>query len=794
MCLLLLTTTIYADKNNGKVSFDWQNAPSPQYKFDLDKSVINQVIDNPNSELTVLFSTVNKLFLRYYHRKGLDYNTMLQHYKDRLSTSGWNVYKKADIFHLFTLRHGEYVDGIFVIVNSGDGVYLINMTVQIKPEMVGELLRHLNQLGIEIPELNRLGRLAISDVISSPQSAKTPGSLPTRSFKSPLKNVPPNDSFPPKKPSSIGSEIRNSTVPPSWKCNGIDLDHFIIQNTQGTERTDMMSILESGTGNLEDILPIMNKGFKNNRFITVKILNENGKNIAIFTVVNSQKSLHTTILMSVTITQFGVSRRVKEQYQSHQKNYIIPTIVTRFRAADVPIHEIRIQGNQKITEERIRQTLNNGSENIEQALKTLFKVMPYFTQIKLQVKEENFRRVATISVTEKHLSSNTYIGLRPPIFVGFNRVTNWEFGTGFQLGKPTDVGPMWMWNVQESLDTYTSNLFGRVSYTFGNPHFHYRLGSRINWGKPYIWNLGLTAQLFRLTSVIAPELFPNEYPAISVIQRVLGYPDIQNYYLNQGVEVGLKWSPILPDHTFKIGIAAGSHESLKKSTDWRMLKWVIKNIESRGNPIITDGRMHNITFQYDYINRTGFLGWYNTFQLEHSNPSIGSDFDFTRVQLHIRYALPLDNNQIRTRLLFGFANASLPIQRQFAISGLGGLRGYPLFVPADDPIGINSDKPMYNDSHYAFMGDCGFLLNVEYHYRLSNLSNLPIFKNAFLVFFVDEGQVWNVSGENFTFNPKADVGIGLQLQEEGNSLRINIAKTLETWKGFQTSFAWYYGF
>ena len=130
--------------------------------------------------------------------------------------------------------------------------------------------------------------------------------------------------------------------------------------------------------------------------------------------------------------------------------------------------------------------------------------MPYFSEIKLMVKEENYSRIATISFAEKPLSSDLYLGFRPPLFLGFNRVTDWEFGTGFQIGKPTEIGPLWQWNVNDLLNTRTYNLFGRISTTLGNPKLHYRLGGRINWGEPYLWKLGLTGKVHRQTDVVAP--------------------------------------------------------------------------------------------------------------------------------------------------------------------------------------------------------------------------------------------------------------------------------------------------
>ena len=357
--------------------------------------------------------------------------------------------------------------------------------------------------------------------------------------------------------------------------------------------------------------------------------------------------------------------------------------------------------------------------------------MPLFEEVHLQVDETDAKYIATISVEEKPLSTDAYLGLSPPLRLGFNRVTGWEIGTGFEVGKRKDVGPLWMWNIRNSQGNQISRLFGKVSYAFGNPHIHYRLGGIANWGKPYTWNLGITGQLHRLTDAVAPELFPGYNSGIRIFQRIIGVPDFQNYYLRQGAEIRLYWAPIMPTHSFRVSMLAESHRSLEKSTDWFIANWTSK-LSVRGNPPITAGQLRGLVFQYDFLNRTKSLGWHNTFLAEHSRAAVGSDFDFTRLQLHLRYAFPLEKNRIRTRLLLSYSNSPLPIQRQFVIGGMGGLRGYPWYRQEDESDGIITYESGHTASPYAFAGDRGFLLNIEYHYSLSNLLSRGIFKNAFL--------------------------------------------------------------
>ncbi len=762
--ILLICTAVNAQTNSGKVAFKWQNSPSPQFEFDLDHRTITDVMDNPNPDITSSFSHVDNLYLRSYHRKGLNYQQMLNYYNNRLITRGWSTYQRNEKLYLFTLTQNDSVVGIFIIVSSGEEVYLINITGEIPPKQVVNIIRNLNQLGIDITELENLRQL--------PDSVVVPPTTETL-----------------KKEKSSSSDIPFDPPISSWHYDSLPIDDFIIQNTQRNEENKIFKFLEKGSGDLKNVLPMIIKSLPPHRTVSVKVTEENGANIAILTMKNRKRSKSVSVLRSLMINHSGTHRRIKSTTSNLEIDELFPDEATRFKAANAPIHEIRIIGNQKISEQDIRRHLNNGSENIEQALKTLFKVMPYFSEIKLRVKEENYSRVATITLAEKPLSSDLYLGFRPPLFLGFNRVTDWEFGTGFQIGKPTEIGPLWQWNVPHLLNTRTYNLFGRISTTLGNPKFHYRFGGRINWGEPYLWKFGLMGHVHRQSDVVAPELFPNYRQGFFTFQHILGYPGLANYYLRKGFEVQLEWSPRLPEHTFNMSMIAESHESLQKSTDWNISQWVSKHIEARQNPAITPGRIHSLTLNYSFNTQQEYLGWDNTMSVEHSNIAFGSDFDFTRLQIHLRYAFPLDDNRVRTRLLFGFSDNPLPEQRQFAISGLGGLRGYPLFESANE----TATTPEVSSSKYAFMGDGGFLLNIEYHHRLKNLVNRDFFKNFFFVLFLDEGQVWNVSDSTFSFDPKADVGIGLQFHDAG-FFRFNIAKTLDSWQGYNTSFGWSYSF
>ena len=798
--MLLICQPMYAQSARGFVAFDCPNVPAAEFQFDLDKRVIALVMEDPGFKSIPLFKKLEALHLRHYRNRTVDLPEMHRYYREVLTGRGWNRLKENvpttdSELHIYTLRQDESVFGIFIIVESDSGVYLINIVGEMPAGQVRELLRNLQHLGIEVPELMTLAELTEVPIVPFPKAPEPPQETQETAQTDAEISEEKSSSQPPRR--------KETRVPSPWRYQGKPI--YVI-NYVGTreEKAAISKVLDGGSGEIEKVLPVI-RTLMHPKPISLRVEGEGTERTAILTVM-----ARASRLKSLTISESGTVREqepVNLHLDGNRDREGSPTdenraTATRFRTAGAPIHELHIRGNQKIEEAHIRKTLNNASPDIEKALDTLFRAMPYFNQVKLDINLESARRIATITVDEKRLSTDAYLGLNPPFRLGFNRVTRWRIGTGFEVGKRKQVGPLWLWSIEDRAGNPTSKLFGKVDYAFGNPHLHYRLGGTANWGQPYVWNLGLTAQFHRDTAAIAPEIFPHNTRGLSHFYRVLGGHDFQNYYLRQGVELAVRWTPVMPTHAFKISMVAERHDSLRKSTDWTIANWTSAR-ETRGNPLITAGYMRSLAFQYDFNTRNKSLGWHNTLLVEHSTAAFGSDFDFTRAQLHFRYAFPLGNNRIRTRLLFGYANASLPIQRQFVISGPGGLRGYPLFAPANESE-KRATSNWYRHSLYAFAGDGGFLFNLEYHYRLSNLFNRDFFNAMFAVLFLDEGQVWHESDKSFRFDPEANIGIGFQVGEDDVVFRLNLAtplransparERLSMGSGFVITSIWYQDF
>ena len=474
---------------------------------------------------------------------------------------------------------------------------------------------------------------------------------------------------------------------------------------------------------------------------------------------------------------------------------------TGFRIADgSPIYDIQIKGNQKIDRAEILETLRAGDEDLNKAVEVLRKKMePQLEKVESSVKEENGRHTAVITVKERSLPSSS--GSSSGSFtanpmIRFNRVSGWKLGATSEIDVVRARFPNGM---------PTSNIFGYIGYGFGNKITDYEIGidtfpfatyTRFNDPEAgtdkWYHGFGINARLHRTTdvtpdNVISRRVDNSGNDPFGLLYNIFGAEDLHNYYLRRGFEVAFRWQHlprmeyIPPKHLVALTLLAENHRSLEKSTDWHIFNWRSTS-KARENPAITLGRMRSVMFTYDLNLRqgapgTGYLGWHNTFFLEHSRSAFGSDFDFTRYQLHLRYAHPLGKHQIRTRAVSSFSTAALPIQRQFTIGGPGVLNGYPL---------------------YAFAGDRGYLFNIEYFFYLPDLfkwRNMQFdFFNLFLVFFLDAGQTWNIDDETSTLVPKADAGIGFQFGESDSFLRFNIAQAFESEQGVQFNLLWFYSF
>ena len=410
-------------------------------------------MEDPTANIAPLFNTIDNLHLRSYQSELVNLKEVVEYYENPLKERGWNVLGKpvqddteSDNLYIYTLHINETIKGICVIVKSGDDVYLINIVGEIPKKQLGSLLLNLHQLGIEIPELMSLKprdlEIALPPPPSTPETVEPPPEPVGEdiSKQTHTEIIDTTEEVPSRKEAQAPAKAWE------WAFEGEQIQDIHIQGATESERSNIVKILENGAGDMTEVMPILTSVLLNSsKKASLRVEEKGGKHFGVVIVEDIPIMRTLSILKSLTIS----GSQANKVHKSSGGKLILPELDaqllaegTRFLAGDVPIHEIRIQGNQQISEAQIQQILENGSEDIEQALKTLYKAMPYFEEVNLQIAEENSKYIATITVDEKPLS-HTYLGLNPPIRFGFNRVTGWEIGTGFELGKRKDVGPLW---------------------------------------------------------------------------------------------------------------------------------------------------------------------------------------------------------------------------------------------------------------------------------------------------------------------------------------------------------------
>ena len=371
----------------------------------------------------------------------------------------------------------------------------------------------------------------------------------------------------------------------------------------------------------------------------------------------------------------------------------------------------------------------------------------------------------------------------------FNSVDGLRLGGGFEIGKRWYSDPLFFaksgstirpnrYETTASIDIGENDfrgqyglsvdpfLFGTMSYGFSSRSTNYRAGGGVTIGGDS--HLIYSAQIHRLTSVRDRDLFLSDSEQFL---RGLWGTDFQDYYLREGAVTALQWQSANIMHSFGLSLLWEEHKSLQRTMDFHLRnRSAAPELERRQNSPIHDGSMRSISLKYDFDNR-GWTDlkndfedrenrgpeWYNTFLVEHASPAIGSDFDFTRFQVHFRHYYPIGEDRIDARLKVGTAMGQLPYQRQFVIGGIGTLRGYSL---------------------YEFVGNHGFLFNLEYAHRIDD--------EAFIIPFVDVGQVWYRLEDIEQIQPKVNLGIGFQ----AGPLRLNLAKSVEEGRGYQVDFKW----
>ncbi len=237
--------------------------------------------------------------------------------------------------------------------------------------------------------------------------------------------------------------------------------------------------------------------------------------------------------------------------------------------------------------------------------------------------------------------------------------------------------------------------------------------------------------------------------------------DYRDWYETEGGRVFLA-AVADEDLRISVGMTLQEERSLREETDWSVYR---QDAEFRPNPAIPEGdyRGIDVSAAYDtrprgdgpgddFFPRSSWRGveYRHRIVYERGDAGLGGDFDLWKVTADLRTYFRLSPRQtVSTRLLAGSGASrslpppaeatgdALPVQLQYAIGGLGTLRGH---------------------NYRELRGNRVALANLEYAFSIRDEIRALV--------FADAGTAWD-RGSLKDQRVPVDVGVGLSAGEEG---------------------------
>ncbi|MDR8394613.1 DUF5686 and carboxypeptidase regulatory-like domain-containing protein [Aliifodinibius sp. S!AR15-10] len=228
--------------------------------------------------------------------------------------------------------------------------------------------------------------------------------------------------------------------------------------------------------------------------------------------------------------------------------------------------------------------------------------------------------------------------------------------------------------------------------------------------------------------------------AISSLANLLGEPNYYNYFRNEGFRLFTEFDHHETDLSATIGYNHEEHRALTLQTRYDLLG---RNQPFQLNPAIEEGNLRSIDFEIGYnlgedynfgvtaLNRLGFY-------IEHSDGSLGSDFDFTRYRADISWSIPTFyqrrflSNSLDLKLTGGTFGGRLPLQKMGIID---------VSATHFSPFGTLKTR-----QHTPYMGEQYLMLNAEHNFRSVPFEALGLSKlvewNWGLILFGGAGKTW----------------------------------------------------
>lgn len=171
----------------------------------------------------------------------------------------------------------------------------------------------------------------------------------------------------------------------------------------------------------------------------------------------------------------------------------------------------------------------------------------------------------------------------------------------------------------------------------------------------------------------------------------------RDYYRRRGAQVFGALRP-RANHELVASLRRDRHETLENETDFSLFR---RDHSFRPSPPVDGGRIRALVFAYTWdsrgvgdtlspesfarhliddlfrANRRQAFGGRVDWTSEVAGHGLGGDYEFDRHILNARAYLPVSPRQsVAARALRGFSGGALPVERRFALGGIGTVRGY----------------------------------------------------------------------------------------------------------------------
>lgn len=387
-------------------------------------------------------------------------------------------------------------------------------------------------------------------------------------------------------------------------------------------------------------------------------------------------------------------------------------------------------------------TIDSSSKKIDTVFWAAHNVLPLTAEQdtayrKLDSTQALEKQFAPTGATTK-LFNTLSTGVLSYLDCSFNRVEGWHLG------------------VSKTIDTVAKNFSARGGAAYGSADQDWKWHAGATWqfGKDQSSNITFGSALIQTTektfslgfdvyhqletypSNVLKETFTNSVSALFF------HTDDNDYYLTQGGKLEFSY---LPKASTRITLAAcaETEHSIAKQTEYSIF---YTSHLYRENPFITDGQMNSLKLSASYAStaiislaRTAFNA---SAEIEHTAPSLESDFSFTQFNLKLRQKISTMNGNLAFPpsltfyMLGGTTLGHLPPQRYFSLSSNSSYLGIPGMLHGILP--------------REFFGDQYAELFVEYNFRRAPfaLSGIKALYESNLEFIVYAGAAQSWLSEN----------------------------------------------